>query len=232
MSDERRCSRARLRRVLAAVLVAASAACGGVRGDDAPGAPAETTNERGEAAPRRPAPLHRVRLFHDGTVLALSGQFEFGTANEVRQVLKTAPRVRAIYFNSIGGRVGEARMLRSLIKRRALVTYAGSRCYSACTIAFLAGAERVVAPWAKLGFHRARAPFDIPAIAERINDEERQRLIDDGVDAWFAEKAYATPNTTMWSPTHDELRRAHVITRVATWSEFIGAHGKHGDDLD
>ena len=66
----------------------------------------------------------------------------------------------------------------------------------------------------------------VVAITMDISDKElaeqteadRQWLIDFGVPAWFADRAYSTP--TMWWPTSDELIRAGVITGVARSDDF------------
>jgi hypothetical protein len=54
--------------------------------------------------------------------------------------------------------LGEAEKLYETIKSRNLATYTSSRCYSACTIAFIAGHERWLKQNAKLGFHAPAFP--------------------------------------------------------------------------
>src|SRR5207245_1541009 len=52
------------------------------------------------------------------------------------------------------------------------------------------------------------------------NENERRRLIENGVPAWFAERAYSTPNNSMWWPSSDILKQANIVTAVARSSDF------------
>jgi hypothetical protein len=160
-------------------------------------------------------PEHELQILHGGTELEYAGGITFGATDDVRVLLDADPEIRVIHLNSPGGRVGEARKLRNLIRERNLVTYTASECASACTIAFMGGVERFVAPEAKLGFHRADFPGLTRKELARLNAEEWQRLVAEGVAVWFATHAYSTPSDSMWWPTSDELERAGVISGAA-----------------
>ena len=44
-----------------------------------------------------------------------------------------------------------------------------------------------------------------------------------GAAEWFAAHAYSTPANSMWWPTEDELKRANVITGIASLTDFAVA---------
>jgi len=163
---------------------------------------------------------HELRILRNGSELEYEGGITFGATDEVRKMLDADLAIRAIHLNSQGGRIEEARKMRELIRERSLVTYTASYCASACTIAFMGGVRRYIAPDAKLGFHRSTLSGLSEEDLARENEADRQALIAAGVPAWFANRAYSTPSDSMWWPTIDELRRANVVTDVATPDDF------------
>jgi hypothetical protein len=164
---------------------------------------------------RNPGPgTHSLRVAEDGRSLAFSGWIGFGLTKEVRAALDQNAAIRAIRLTSKGGRVQEARLLADLIRLRGITTIVPTECQSACTIVFMGGAQRIVAPEGKLGFHRDRDVYSSAITIEDTNDTDRANLIGHGVAPWFADHAYSTPSETMWIPSLDDLSRAHVVTEV------------------
>jgi hypothetical protein len=162
----------------------------------------------------------QVRSLRGGQELELSGNIVFGAADSVSRALAANPNVSTIHLNSGGGRIGEALKLASLIERHRIITYTSKECASACTIAFAAGAQRLVLPNARVGFHR---PSLNQASASELAETARQVeafLISRGVDPRFARRSVETPSDSMWYPTRDELLRAKVITAVAPVGQF------------
>ena len=159
---------------------------------------------------------HQLRVNGNGTELEFVGGITFGVADETRHILDIYPAIEAVRLTSPGGRIEEAYKLRALFHARGLVTYARSTCASACTIAFMGGSQRYLTPGAKLGFHRGRFTGLTAEQSDKGNDAERQALIAMGVPAWFANRAYSTPSSSMWWPTVDELSAANVITPPPT----------------
>ena len=150
-------------------------------------------------------------LLDDGSGLAFDGDIGFGLTGEIRALLDAHPEIRVLRLSSIGGNLLEALRLHDFIRRRGLATDVATLCASACVVAFMGGEQRLIGPEAKLGFHQTNVP---PAERAQQNRRDIDRLIADGVDRAFAERAYATPNEDMWYPTADELLRAHVITGI------------------
>jgi hypothetical protein len=154
---------------------------------------------------------HRVQILRNGE-LSFVGGITLGVTEEIKRALDAGPEIWIIYLDSPGGRVGEAYKLRELIAERGLVTYVRSGCASACTIAFMGGARRYLAPGARLGYHRGSFPGMTDKDLARENDAYRQWLISIGVPKWFADRAYSTPSNSMWWPEPEQLLQAGVIT--------------------
>jgi hypothetical protein len=152
-----------------------------------------------------------LQILRGGTELEYTGGIKFGATEDVRRLLDADPFIRVIHLNSPGGRLGEAHILRDLIRERELVTYAAAECESACTIAFLGGIQRFLAPEGKLGFHRGYFPGLSNRELDRLNKEEGRRLIAQGVAEWFVSRLNSTPSDSMWWPSSEELKRAGVI---------------------
>lgn len=156
-----------------------------------------------------------LRVVADGRALHYAGGIGFGAAEDVSRALDAAPAVELVILNSPGGRLGPARELRDLIRARGLATYSTEGCLSACTIAFLGGRQRFLAPAARLGFHLPEFPgLSAQDLAVEVERDKRD-LARLGVPGGFIARIYATPHDSMWFPTLDELRRARIVDAPA-----------------
>lgn len=129
--------------------------------------------------------------------------------------MRANPNASMIHLTSNGGSIAEAKWFQELIAARGMSTYVSTNCASACTIAFMGGRQRYMAPGARLGFH------GVDGDPEPFNSDLRHGLIALGVEPWFAAK---TTSDTMWWPSTQELLDAKVITGVC-WRRI-------GDDSD
>ncbi|MCJ7481583.1 MAG: GYF domain-containing protein [Thermodesulfovibrionales bacterium] len=155
---------------------------------------------------------YQIRVLRDASELEIYGPITFGLSDDVRKILNAHPSIKIIHLNSIGGRVFEARKLRDLIYARNLSTYTSSGCSSACTLAFMGGHKRLIAKNAYLGFHQYGFPgLQQPDFNNEYN-KDKQDWRNRGVSESFIEKAYTTPNSEMWKPSHKELLDANFIT--------------------
>ena len=152
----------------------------------------------------------------DNRTLGFSGPIAFGVTRRVRAVLAAHPSITTVRLTSPGGRVVEARELSEVIARRGLTTVAVGNCASACTVLFMAGRERLLAPTSTLGFHRYLSPDPEQEEAEANMAIDRRYFRARGIPAWFVERAFATPNDEMWRPSLDEMRVANVVTGEMT----------------
>ena len=132
-------------------------------------------------------------------------------------------RVISDNCGKVGGRIGEAEKLYSLIRDKQLITYVNFQCLSACAIAFAGGKERYIAKGAVLGFHEPDFPGITQDVLQSSIAEQTQIFRDAGFSADFVLRALRTPNSEMWKPTVDELFKAKVITGVSDGTQFAAS---------
>ncbi|MDF3931350.1 ATP-dependent Clp protease proteolytic subunit [Pseudomonas citronellolis] len=160
-----------------------------------------------------PIPPYRLSLMRDDTELELAGGISFGTFAALQKSLDEHPDVRIIHLNSSGGLVKEAMSIADLIRSRELTTYTSGDCISACTLAFLAGQERLLGEKGRIGFHSPslvgsnQPNFDLNAVFS-------QALKSRGASPVFIFKAMTTPPDKLWFPDNAELKREYIITDV------------------
>ncbi|MGO4388565.1 hypothetical protein AB4Y85_13610 [Microvirga sp. 2YAF29] len=165
-------------------------------------------------------PAYAIRIMRNGTEVEVSGGFKYGLNDDFVRILKAAPQVKVVHLNSDGGRLGEAEKLYNTIRKLGLSTYTSRRCASACTMAFMAGRERWIHPNGRLGFHAPTFPGMGASDAAEASSSQRKFMIEAGVPSEFVSRALATPNSTMWYPTREELVTARAATGVADNYKF------------
>jgi hypothetical protein len=155
-----------------------------------------------------------VSVSPDGTTLHVDGAYGMGSDQAVRRALDQNPKIREVVLSGPGGRIGAGVEIARLIRNRKLATRVDTECASACTIAFLGGLERSLAPRAKLGFHRASFPGMSSDDMFEANRDMKRFLLSAGVAPGFAQRVLDTPGDSIWVPTPEELLAARVIKRV------------------
>lgn len=91
-----------------------------------------------------------------GETLRVLGDIEKGFYKSFYNMIIKNPQIKIIILGSGGGYVYDAINAGRLIRQRNLNTYLGNNCYSACTLMFMGGVERIIAgPYPSLGFHQA-----------------------------------------------------------------------------
>jgi hypothetical protein len=157
----------------------------------------------------------QVSLGADGRTLYVQGSYGLRSEEAVRRALAEHPSIRDVVLAGPGGRIGVGYELFRLFRNRKLNTRVETACASACTIAFLGGLERSVAPGAKLGFHSASFPGMSESDMYDANRDIRQFLIYSArVTPAFAQKVVDTPGDGIWIPTPEELLAGKVVTRI------------------
>jgi hypothetical protein len=151
----------------------------------------------------------------DGTTLHVDGAYGMASGHAVREALDRHPGIREVVLAGPGGRMGAGFEISRLIRSRRLATRVETGCASACTIAFLGGVDRSIAPSAQLGFHRASFPgMTADDMFEANRDMKRFLTRGAGVTPDFAQRVLDTPGDSIWVPTPEELLAARVIKRV------------------
>ena len=157
-------------------------------------------------------PACRVRALPDGKTIEITGGLPPGSARKIEAILEATPQATVVHVNSIGGLIREAQKAAHAIRRRGLSTYTDG-CASAAAIIFLSGKERTIGEGAKIGFH-APASYALWANERTLYDSMvRETMKASGVPDDFTTRVLATPNSELWYPSIDEMRRANIITR-------------------
>jgi len=160
-------------------------------------------------------PQYTIQVSADGKSVVFKGGINDGAAEALTKALDIAPAVSNVVFSSMGGWVREGNLVANIISQRKLSTYVDGECTSACTIAFLAGRDRVVGPDALIGFHQFKS------VGETSGDAGDQALASAvyeraGVSREFINRIVTTPSDQVWYPDHHELLAANVITQEST----------------
>ena len=97
--------------------------------------------------------------------------------------------------------------------KRALNTQATGACASACTLVFVAGERRLLAPQASLGFHRSHRLGEgfgtgWSSVDHFVANFYRTR----GVPEDFIQRALGTPGWDLWEPGRERLIQSGVAT--------------------
>jgi hypothetical protein len=164
-------------------------------------------------------PSYSIRVMGNGSEAEITGGIKFGLASDFEKILNASRSVRTAHLNSIGGRIGEGEKLNGLIKSRGLDTYVDTNCLSACTLAFVAGRQRILKRGAHLGFHRGSFAGE-DHVDDRTSGIERSIYKAAGISNAFIDRALATKNADIWRPSEAELVSAGVVTNISEGDEF------------
>ena len=161
-----------------------------------------------------PVPTLKVTVSPDGLSVLLSGPMGSGSADQFKRVMEGAWQATTVRLDSPGGRVFEGLALAREVSRRRLDTYAEGECSSACTLVLLAGHERFVTRDPHVGFHRASQPG--PQGSDRAASRHLARIYREaGVNDRFIAAIMATPSTSIWYPTLEQLLDNSIATGLA-----------------
>ena len=153
--------------------------------------------------------LHRI---------SATGSVGWGSAKALETAIKENPDIHLIEVESKGGYVHEADLIVNLIQKHGLNTLARGKCYSACTLIFLAGQRRYVSPEARFGFHQSG--YEGRERDTEWSSSEYESAIfyrGQGVRQDFMDKALNTSYYDLWRPHVYDVKTAGFATHW--WSE-------------
>ena len=156
------------------------------------------------------------KVTHKGDDIFIKGRIDYRILTELRPLLASDPSAKVIWLQSTGGNVIAGRSIGLAIERAGLDTKIDGKCYSACTLAFAGGRNRILSQGATMGFHGYR--FDSVLRVQTISSAEIQTkdrvfLARRGVAADFLDRIYKVRPEDIWIPTRTELLAAGVITQ-------------------
>jgi hypothetical protein len=170
---------------------------------------------RKEEAPAAPDLL----TSNDHKSLLLVGELTKGSASTFVDAIRATPSIKTIVLQSNGGSLAEALKIADVVRHLKLNTLVERTCVSACTVILLAGHDRAASSTARVGFHRPIFPQAKAEELPTLLSWARSYYDNAGVSPTFTDKAFATPNESVWYPSVDELQSAHVLTRVSLGGE-------------
>jgi len=156
-----------------------------------------------------------LEISEDGRTVDLSGNIDFSLNAALKATLRAHPSIRAIDLNSEGGNVFAGRAIALTIASSKLATQVTDRCYSACTLAFMAGEQRSVDGIGELGFHGYA--FDNSQRVQTFDVNEQESLdggyfLSRGVTETFVNRVFKTDASGLWKPNRRDLEDGGVIT--------------------
>jgi len=160
---------------------------------------------------------YRVDYVASNRTIEIIGPFGPGIAEKLRQVLTKHPDVEWVNLSSPGGAVTEGRRVRDLINSRHLNTYVRTVCVSACTLAFIGGAERVIHRDAVIGFHQYKfmfANFLFESLRDHTQEMDRRFFAGRGVSREFLARMFDAPNSELLELSAEEAVKERVATQV------------------
>ncbi len=151
-------------------------------------------------------------------VLRVDGNLDWELFGAFEQTLADNPGVTSVLLGSAGGYVFVARAMALQILERNLDTHIATHCYSACTVAFLAGERRTMAKNAKLGFHQYKLESgnqpELISVADEL-ERDRQFFVERGLSHEFVQNVFTAGHSELWIPDNDVLVKAGVISNQA-----------------
>lgn len=169
--------------------------------------------------------IHDVVLSADGKSLHVIGTFGRGLVDLLNRQLLANPGIKNIALSSAGGGLLDGLAVAEIIREKKLDTYVEMRCASACTFAFLAGQQRIIAPHARIGFHRASSPNifsrdkndDVDSVGNQVM---RNVYTAANLDPIIVENTLKTSPDDLWTPDAALLMSSGVVTRISGQAEF------------
>lgn len=151
---------------------------------------------------------------NEAGVLVFNGDIDRTATVALRKIARGLNSGTQLTLNSKGGLIVEARGMANTVKEFGLHTHVNEHCYSACTLVFIAGAERSLGLQGELGFHQYDVVSQTPLPWIVLKEEQEKDLAyfqEKNVAGWFLEKAYSAAHRSIWIPRRDELIAAGII---------------------
>ena len=175
------------------------------------------------------ASQYELLLSNNEQVLSISGKIELGITRAMTSLLNEHVSIQTVVLNSDGGNIYEARGLAKLFAQRDMSLHVADTCASACTVAFIGGAERSANLDATFGFHQYRVDAQYTIIATDVEKEQQrdqQLFRAAGVAESFVSSVFSQPSTSMWWPELGMLVDAGFVHEVSDYSHAILTHEK------
>lgn len=167
-----------------------------------------------------------LRIVNNGQLIYLNGGLGVDVSSAVAELIEQNPDVTGVILDSFGGLVYEGRQLANIIKERSLNTYSMEYCYSACTLAYIAGQERYLGQGASLGFHKyssaITSKYRVSASSFTVSQfADQGYFLNQGVHEQFVELMYKADPSQLWRPSNHQLITFRVVHHIVPGSEIV-----------
>ena len=151
----------------------------------------------------------RWEAFPDAGALVFSGEIDRRSAAEFDLLLARYPQTELIALDSPGGLVIPALEIAEKIDQRAIDTVIldDSKCYSACSLMFMAGAARNAE--GKLGVHQISGTDDV-SVTQFAVAKIYDKLLSFGAERDFFNRMFETTSDQMYVFSADEVEQLAI----------------------
>ncbi len=150
----------------------------------------------------------------DKQLIRVDGNLNWELFSAFEETLEMYPDIEGVELSSGGGYVFVARAMALKILEHKLNTHVDTHCYSACTIAFLAGQRRTMASNARLGFHRYKLESthqpDLIDVSEEL-EKDRLFFAERGLSDAFIKQVFTAGHAELWKPNMVSLIKGGVL---------------------
>lgn len=159
-----------------------------------------------------------IQITFDGTTARLQGDIGIDVFTAVEMHLVSGHQINEFHLNSEGGSVHAARGLARLVKDYGINTIVEKRCFSSCTLVFVASPNRRLGSNGRLGFHSYASIGNADAGQVTLTNLAQEQskdidyLISQGVSVEFARSVFTYDNNDLWIPKRQTLKDAGVIS--------------------
>jgi len=160
---------------------------------------------------------YTLPVLSDKQMMRVDGNLDWEMFSAFERTLDSHPGIENVKLGSSGGYVFVARAMALLIESRELNTHVATHCYSACTLAFVAGSQRTMDKGAKLGFHRYKLESTEKPSLINVSEElekDRRFFAERGLSSSFVENVFNAKHSELWVPDHEQLLQAGVLSNV------------------
>ena len=179
------------------------------------------------AAEQRRLDHYSIGLDPSGDAILAQGTIGVDYARGVAEAFAAHPDTRRLVLDSLGGDVDNGMQLHDfLVAHPDIAVEVDHFCASACTLAFIGGAQRVVSADATLGFHQMRSMIDTRLSASYAQSEQdafKSLLAKRGASEDFIRLAFAKQGNDIYAPNADSLFANHIITGLRIGDHVLSA---------
>jgi hypothetical protein len=179
------------------------------------------------AAEQRRLSHFKIVLDPAGDAILAQGTIGVDYAKGIAEAFTAHPTIHRLVLDSLGGDVDNGMQLHDfLVAHPDIAVEVDHFCASACTLAFIGGAERLVSVNATLGFHQMHSMIDTRLSAEYTESQQqafKSLLAKRGASEDFIRLAFAKQGNEIYAPNADALFANHIITGLRIDERVVSA---------